>query len=258
MVLFVLTLLLIRRRLKLDTDALGLHATDDQKRKIQIRATTLQRKIFSWMDVQQLYMPSARIARLEAQERSDHDTEEKVEDIELWLPSVLPKKHSCDIRLRQMEWRLRQAQANDALDELRNSLRLWSHLYIDKDRFQRGQRANTRSRSVIHRIQARVDFAAVTYQNARALLHRLSKLPGIDDVGWEPNYPILKPSDIRALSDPEDTVPMRKKSGDAASAPATIASEGHQTLSWIWRRLGERVLESEGEHLVEGGCTLKP
>ena len=51
---------------------------------------------------------------------------------------------------------------------------------------------------------------------------------------------------------------MCKKSGDAASAPATIASEGHRTLSWIWRQLGEGVLESEGEHLVEGGCTLKP
>lgn len=240
-----------QRRLKLDTEALGLHATDDQKRKISIRTTTLQRKISLWMDVQQLYMPSSRIARLEAQQNADPEEEEKVSDIKLWLPSALPRKNPCDGRLRQMEWKLRRAQANDALDELRNSLRLRSYLYIDKDRFQRGQRANTRSRSVINTVQGRVDFTATTYRHARDSLYKLSKFPDIEDVGWTPAYPDLKPSDVRALSDPDDDVQMRKKSGDAASARPSIPSEGHRTVSWIWKRLGESASSSQDENLHE-------
>ena len=43
---------------------------------------------------------------------------------------------------------------------------------------------------------------------------------------------------------------MQKKPGDAASTPATIPSEGHRLVSWIWRQLGESA--SEEEHIYEG------
>jgi hypothetical protein len=40
------------------------------------------------------------------------------QDIPLWLPSNVGLDGPCDLQLRKYEWKLRYAQANDALNDM--------------------------------------------------------------------------------------------------------------------------------------------
>lgn len=72
----------------------------------------------------------------------------------------------CDNRLCQLEWALHQAQVEDALHELHDSLRLRFYVYMDKDRFQRGQRHNTWLCGIIDCLEVKVNVAAAKYRVA--------------------------------------------------------------------------------------------
>lgn len=271
-----------RRRLAVDSATLGLHATDNQGTKIQVRTNTLRRKIIAWIDIQHIYVPTLRISRARAEANlPPGQQEEPAHSIALFLPSsISPRSRiACDIRLSQIEWDLRFAQANNALDELRDALRLRSYLFIDKDRFQRGQRQNTRSRGVIDRTEVKVKASAAKYRAAREALKSLAVL--LSKVGWDVTFPILLATDIRGLSDIEEDLTANGNNNGGPSRPSTALrgtlrggtlrseprrgrghnrsaltrpSEGRRTLSWIWRNLGE--LEDSDELLRDGvyGC----
>ncbi|KAF9544699.1 hypothetical protein CPC08DRAFT_616066, partial [Agrocybe pediades] len=87
--------------------------------------------------------------------------------IPLHLPSALPPTADCDTRLREIEYQLRIGQCNDSLDDLRNQLCVRAYVMIDKKRFQRGQKANTRSNAAIDKIHEKVNSAASRYRTAR-------------------------------------------------------------------------------------------
>jgi hypothetical protein len=130
---------------------------------------------------------------------------------------------------------LRQAQAHDALHELRNNLRLRSHVYADKDCFQQGQRQNTCSRGLLDRLEVKVSTAAAKYRTAH---HAISTLvPSLRQVGREVDFPALNDSDIKGLTD---------SSTPSCSRP----SEGHQDITWIWKQLG--TLETSDKLLQDG------
>ncbi|KAF8883132.1 hypothetical protein BD779DRAFT_1444238, partial [Infundibulicybe gibba] len=212
-----------------DSAALGQYATEDQKGRLQTRADALRRKISAWIDVQHFYMPGLIIIRNQSQKPYPQPP---VGKIQLYLPSSAPPRSGCDPRLQKLEWQLRRAQASDALDELRNSLRLRSYLYIDKDRFQRGQRANTRARSIIQRAEKKVALAAKIYSTTRTAL--LALVPILSEADISDIYPELLPQDIRGLSQADDN-----------QARSGRVSEGRRTVSWIWTHLG-------GSSQVEG------
>lgn len=202
--------------------AKGQYTTESQIAALQVRSMVLRRKILAWIDVQHLYVPTLRLLRAR-DKLPEGQVEELCESIKLYLPSTTPAT-LCDRRLLKIEWELRTAQANDSLDDLREALRLRSYLYIDKDRFQRGQRANTRSRSIIARVEAKVVASSTKYRAARqALLHLSTPLA---KVGWQKLFPELRTIDIRGLKDSEEVV-----SGSTARI-----SEGRRTLSWIWQQ----------------------
>ncbi|RDB18343.1 hypothetical protein Hypma_000426 [Hypsizygus marmoreus] len=191
----------------------------DLEEQQYVRRNVLKRKIERWIDIQHLYVPILRRIRSDREKESDDQAEIKAEQIELLLPSGMPPRRDCDYRLRELEWQLRSSQANDALDELRNGLRLQAYLYIDKDRFQRGQHQNTRSRGIIQRVKDKINAAAIKYRVARGALRTLAA--PLTKVGWEKPYPVLADADVKQLSG----------NGDE--------SEGHRELSWIWTRLGD-------------------
>jgi hypothetical protein len=122
----------------------------------------------------------------------------------------------CDEKLQEYEWQLRYAQASGALDTVRSRLRLRSALYKHKDRFVRGQKANTRSRSKIDQVDASIASAAESYKVARTALTILSPILR-KDATWQDQFRRLNNEDIRGLSVGAD--------GD---------SEGRRTISWIW------------------------
>ncbi|KZT04662.1 uncharacterized protein LAESUDRAFT_657482, partial [Laetiporus sulphureus 93-53] len=182
-------------RLHEDTDELGSHSTDLQHAKVLERRNTLQRRYDAWSEVQQLYIPAVAILR----SQNSDSTSNVVPHARLYLPSEILDRVRCDPFLVDCEYRLRQAQAHDALENLRRHLRLRSHLYHIKDRFVRGQRPNTRARGIIDTVQRKVDTDAKRYRKARRAVEVLSIVVG--DQTWRRELRQLDDGDIRGMSE---------------------------------------------------------
>ncbi|KAG2111490.1 hypothetical protein DEU56DRAFT_919993 [Suillus clintonianus] len=118
-----------QRRLWVDNAGLTQHSTNNQQTKILMRRNALQRRIDSWIDIQVLYMPSVAHFHATGLSLSDEGTVDettgcpkaklnsiKAEDIPLFLPSSICNLTTCDTKLLEVEWSLRLAQANDALE----------------------------------------------------------------------------------------------------------------------------------------------
>ncbi|KIJ58413.1 hypothetical protein HYDPIDRAFT_81314, partial [Hydnomerulius pinastri MD-312] len=207
----------LQRRLHVEREALGQHATDLQEANLLLRSNGLQRKIDSWVNAQLLYMPNVATLRANKSYISSLP-----EDFKLWFPSEVGLSVSCDTILRSHEWQLRHAQAHDALSALRQSLRCRSYMYKYKDSNLRGQGANTRARNLLKKVDAKISAAATRYRIAYGALLALGPLLGKNN--WQLELqPLrtLKAEDIRAMTDLMD--------GE---------TQGKKSLSWIWKMRG--------------------
>lgn len=116
----------------------------------------------------------------------DRDGGGKHQDVtmlELFLPSQILGLVDCDQHLYSFEWRLRFAQAHDALNDIHRLLVLRSRLQRSKERFARGQFHNTRGVAVLNRVNARIHLHAKKYRETRILLQRLA--PKVLIIGWD-------------------------------------------------------------------------
>jgi hypothetical protein len=139
-------------------------------------------------------------------------------EVKLWLPSQIGKEVSFDLSLAETEYKLRNAQAHEALGILRRNLQLRATLYDVKDRWLRGQGANTRALNAIATVQARIADARDEYRQARTALLALADLLGYTKVDQE--FLPLEDRDIRSMTE-----------GEAGQG------ETRRKLSWIWRRV---------------------
>ncbi|KAG6370267.1 hypothetical protein JVT61DRAFT_12215 [Boletus reticuloceps] len=108
----------LQRHLASDVAGMGIHASDLQKGNIAARCNALQQRIDSWMQIQLLYMPSVATLRATGCSDNEEDVANRLEKIKLNFPSELSPGTPCDQRLQRVEWDLRYAQANDALNEV--------------------------------------------------------------------------------------------------------------------------------------------
>lgn len=208
-----------RRRLHTDTAALSPSATELQRAKIIERRNVLQRKIEGWISVQQLYMPYVTARREQWISTQTQSTAAEV--IPLFLPSAISSESetACSKKTQEYEWRLRIAQAYDALNSLRDHLCLRAHMYKYKDRFVTGQRQNTRARSTIGYVEAKINSDTTRYRVAYMALTILG--PILQKVDWQESLKALKHDDIRSISQGADG-----------------STEGTRSLSWIWMTEG--------------------
>jgi hypothetical protein len=218
---------------------LSLHPTDNQLAKLHERTNALRRKISTWIQIQQAYMPGASVLRLQGERLKcpANSSDIEPEDIDLWFPSAVGRRANCSDQLYEYEWAHRIAQANDALNEIRDNLHLRSHLYKFKDSFTRGQKANTRSRSTIQGVQDKIDASVRKYQIAHQALVKLAPILG--ESGWDT---VLKPLDAH-----EDVRGLSEAGYDQ--------SEGRRKLSWIWLCPGITLDKNEQEgdkHAYDG------
>ncbi|KZP31898.1 hypothetical protein FIBSPDRAFT_944525 [Athelia psychrophila] len=211
--------------LKADAKALDASATTLQLAKMQEHKNSLYRKLKTWTDIQQLYMPEVFVLRAR-EERAGADSTREVpsHDIALHLPSSLPLRTPASQKLVEYEFRLRMAQAFEALEEIRWHLRLRMHMYRYKDRHV-------------------VDASAMKYTRARNAPATLASRTGA--VGWDTQLQELSDEDIRAFTDDSEKERECKgrktaqgKKGNAAQKKAQALGEGHKTLSWIWKVVG--------------------
>ncbi|KAF9522288.1 hypothetical protein CPB83DRAFT_777307, partial [Crepidotus variabilis] len=163
----------------------------------------LTNRIRVWEQLLLLYMPGLLQyqADLRTSTGNSPNVAEHPEDIELCLPSRLPKdqrRRICQEGLPRIEEKLRTAQCFDALDTIRNTLKMKTRLVKFKNKNVRGQRAGTRSRAIIDRVHERARISAQKYRAARAAKVELS---GRGD--WENDLRVLIDADIRGYQDPE-------------------------------------------------------
>jgi hypothetical protein len=192
--------------------------------EIQEKRNALARRLEAWHQVQYHYMPE--IAELRSSNPEPTSQPEK-------CPMYMPSSVSITFRrsandLTGKEARLRLAQANDALAELRRLLRITSGLrYYKWKQVGPSQRSTTRAYALIERFQAKINRTAERYRAARAALVQLDPLGS-----WISRLKELKAGDIKG--------PSRDDEG---------TGEGHHELSWIW-------LASAAPRQSESACEI--
>jgi hypothetical protein len=223
--------------LRTDTKKLDASATSLQLAKMQERGNALRRKINAWVAIQHLYMPEVATLRArDTQHASEDSPEVAVCDTPLYLPSALAASTPCNPKLQQVEFKLREAQAYESLDDLRQRLRLQSHMWKYKDRHVAGQRASTRQYNLIQRVDKKVGVSAQQYRRARKALSKLADRVNL--TMWRSRLLPLNDEDVRKMNEGQP--------GE---------SEGKRKLSWIWlvQGLSEH---SDDVALQEGGLLI--
>lgn len=228
----------------MDLKNVGLHPTVREEATLAERVNKLRRNIGEWIEVQHLYIPRLAAVRAKAEKAVPEGIPPtKVQDIPLWLPSAMASvprrapKLPCDPVLQEYEWRLREGQAHEALEEVRDGLRLRAHHYLFKDKNIRGVRHNTRANEKIAKIQRIINAAASIYRVARQALLILGA--ELKKKGWEEILKPLADDDVRAMSE-----------------GLFGETEGTRTMSWIWLTHGPEG-DVEEPHLNDGMCHLE-
>jgi hypothetical protein len=192
---------------------------------------TLHRRIQTWRELQAVYMPS--VNQLPEASYPISQSVEKPESIPLLLPSSIPPSHWPAGSLANKEKRLRIAQADDALADLRRLLRITMGLWDYKTtQIGSGQKVNTRTSSIIGRFRDKINRCTERYRAARDALLKL------DPCGdWMTRLRVLEPTDVRA--------PIREEDWSQKEFKHVREREGKRELSWIW-------MVQSGEERMEG------
>jgi len=198
------------------------------------------------------------------------------EDMDLWLPSCVAAKSQavvCQDGLSQMEDQLPTAKCQDALNAVRNILKIKTRMIAFKNRNVHGQRQGTRSHAVINRVHERARVAAAKYRAARA-----AKLSLIGPGKWEEMLKDLTDGDIRGYQDANRLKPRQPRRGitkDGVVNPvpthkADVESEEpdnlllaeartkrdgtgetRHILSWIWLVGGRETGEDGSDEILQ-------
>ncbi|KAI0044491.1 hypothetical protein FA95DRAFT_1496986, partial [Auriscalpium vulgare] len=213
---------------------------------LQNKRNALRHRIAAWRAIQLVYMPVVVVLRAKAEQAAAATAAPKsptpplAEDEQLWLPSEVPcELWSTGLTLGLIEkaTRLRQAQAEDALHDVRRHLRVrmglihYKHVHVDGP----GQKSNTRARDSLKRFNGKLRMHVSRYRASHAALGILDP-----EGSWVTHLRPLREEDIRApKGDDEDTgQEIRERLG-----------EGHREIPWIWR-----VLKPDARDLPCGGA----
>jgi len=214
--------------------------TSKQLADLEEKRSALIRQIMIFRPIQLAYTP--HVASLLPLDAADSDSYYcNPESIPLYFPSSLPPEiRQCPElkEIHDVEQRLREAQANDALADVRRLRRvvqgLWQFKKLNVS--GTGNRANTRTLDSYSRIQTKLQRAANRYNMAH------SALIALDPNGqWKEQFKELKPSDIRGPGRNPDN-------------PEDGNSNGRFEPSWIWlvtcsqKERGDNQSEDEFNH----------
>ncbi|KDQ06528.1 hypothetical protein BOTBODRAFT_181522 [Botryobasidium botryosum FD-172 SS1] len=177
--------------------------------------TAFADRLEAWLPTHAVFMPRAPLHSSKSSSRGP-------ESFRYFLPSSYSshqqKLHDLSA-LGHMERKYQQAQARDALDELRIAIKHRAFRIRGKysHKAPRGQKAHTRMQGYIDTLNAQVKKYAAEYSRARQALLNL---------GMSPNSPTFQP-----LSD-SDLKGSAPKEGEGWEVSGL--GESHCELSWIW------------------------
>lgn len=219
-----------------------------QRVDLEDRRSSLFRRIHRLRELQSHLMPELR-TKLQLSEEDFRGRRANSESIPLHLPSSLApalRSQICSPALIDTERRLREAEAFDALDGLRNRLRTKTFMGRFKTANITGQRSNTRARSLLGAVEVRIFLIKHRYRRARAALMALVGADGWRERGLASRLQELKDEDVRGLGDAV-LKEAEKASVEFAQQQANAGlrtlqntrtlkqhSQGSRMLSWIW------------------------
>jgi hypothetical protein len=203
--------------------------TPSEIRDVNQKRVALYHRIYNWRQAQMVYMPCVASIFLSAMDDSSNaEANERVENTPLYLPSTLPPSLPSQLRvtglspgLAEKELRLRTAQADDALADIRcqrqtvTGLVLFKKLHVSGT----GQKHNTRIRTLFKRFGNKTERIAEHYRAARKSLEVLDP-----EGSWQDRILVLRAEDIRG--------PGREDIDKYDRKPAN--SEKRREPSWIW------------------------
>lgn len=238
-----------------------------QQANVTEQRSVLQEKLHVWIQLRSIYLPGLLQLLSDLNEAPPIVEDGHPEDVKLWLPSHLPpnrRRAACFEGLPKVESRLRMAQCNDSLDEVRYMLRVKTRMIQFKNQNVRGQREGVRSRAVISRVHEKLMGAVRRYRDGRDAYLELSRG---NTVGADSGVSLreLKDEDVRSYRDPtlaklpgsgrvgtnEDTIngeavvqsvpplpPVTSNATTFLDAGQRGARDGtgetYKSLSWIW------------------------
>ena len=210
--------------------------TSKQLADLEEKRSSLIRQIRIWRPVQLAYTPHVA-SLLPLVDTADGDgLYSNPESMPLYLPSSLPSdiSHRPELKdIREAERRLREAQADDALADVRRLRRIIQGLWQFKklNVSGTGNRPNTRMLNLYTRFDMKIRHAANRYNIAYTALKCLDP-----NGGWKERLKELKPSDLRGP-------------GRDSENPEDAKSNGRFEPSWIW--LVTRLPQERGENQTE-------
>jgi hypothetical protein len=243
-----------RRSHAFDQTRLNVNSTPLQRTKVLEHSNRLRRKIDAWRNIQAVYIPGVTVLLSRLQDSAPAGSAAELpEDAMLYLPSGLNGQVPCDSTLKRYEYRFRLAQARDALDDIRNHLRVRSYMWKKKRRDIRGVAAGTRAQAALSRQQDKIDVSARRYRVARKALMSLADQLGEDK--WDHELRPLKPEDIKGLHDDGSGAPGTGKLKNKGKQRAELG-EGTKRLSWIWTDLTAATQAGQDPGLNDGEWLL--
>ncbi|KAG6848674.1 hypothetical protein H0H93_014968 [Arthromyces matolae] len=191
---------------KISSERESLHTKIRRWRKHQVRAMPL---------LEALVVQSSEDKAKEKCSVSGNEEIEGVEKVKLFLPSDISPQHWTEYGLNaacEIELKLREGQANDAVAGICNMVTYRMLLRDVKNRDARGVTKNTRARSYIKGVEDKQATWAKQYREARTRILKLRCLTTSDDL------PILHDAHMQAKNvvDPHEL------------------GDGSKTDSWIW------------------------
>ncbi|KAJ7911691.1 hypothetical protein B0H13DRAFT_1614307, partial [Mycena leptocephala] len=218
--------------------------------------TALRIRLNAFRKLQATYMPRLH-QYLTASQRAVWDAEDKEpEATRLFLlcdlSSRSAREKACARGLDSMESHLREGEADEALEQLRLSLRTRTATMKFKIRNWAGQRALTRGQGILRQINIKMHASKLRYRYARQALLKLK-----DHGEWEKRLRVLAEDDVRALNEralTDEEKGERERLRDAGLVPDeggialyndVVSGETHRTLSWIWYAVSKKRLDGE-------------
>jgi hypothetical protein len=200
------------------------YETQNQLADLEEKRRILISRINKWREVQLAYIPG--IGPLVANTTSKLPSL-TAEDVPLFLPSSLSSNYQNTPGFSQTlthEMRLRIAQADDALTDIRHHLRIISGLWQFKkvNISGTGNQPNTRMRSLFNRFNNRMRQSVLRYRAARSAL-----LSANSGQVQEDRLKDLKDSDVRGPGKDDFYLEEAGKANYGAS-------KGRYEMSWIW------------------------
>lgn len=223
-----------------------------RKISLEDRDMATRRKIIKWLRVHRVYMRELYNNTLDSapDEESCLKVETTImslnaEDTIIRLPSALAPalRALTSPRLALKEIKLRYAQAEDALSNLRRNLRVGAKVFTEQEMQTSGTgtRRNTRMTNLRKRYDMKAALDAERYRAARIALSTLEP-----DGLWQSRFLVLESKDVRPPGRYQDVSDGRKR----------WESEGRRALTWIWKVQGQAVQSAEEDQNDDSALQL--